>query len=160
MAPAPLPRPWARQLHPAEAAEFAAAHKHCETRRCRKPVAVTTWRYWRPAELGGQALVSEHFVCTEHGTGFARRHHIPVDPAPEVEARRLTAAESAGYAAAGKRCDRLLCQDPPTCVFAQRYAVRGEPRGAEELFCDHHSAVFARRYHAKITPAPDGEGSR
>jgi len=75
------PRPVAWSIHPADAAEFAADGLHCETRRCRNPQAVVTWRWWRSAEVG-EVLLTEHLVCLEHGQQFAARHHAEVEPPP------------------------------------------------------------------------------
>jgi hypothetical protein len=80
-------RPIAWQIHPAAAAWFAAERKRCETRRCRNPVSVVTWRYWRSAEAG-RVLAAEHFVCDEHGQEFAARHHIQIEPPPAEPSRR------------------------------------------------------------------------
>jgi hypothetical protein len=88
---APLRRPVAWQIHPADMARFFAEGKHCETRKprtCRRPVTVVTWRWWRSA-AAGRVRVSEHFVCTEHGQEFARRHRIQVDPPPDMLSRRF-----------------------------------------------------------------------
>lgn len=58
---------------------------HCQgrrgTRRCQDPVAVVTWRWWRSAEAG-RVLLSERFVCDEHGREFAARHRIEIEPFP------------------------------------------------------------------------------
>ena len=153
---APAPRPWARQLHSDELAALGAAH--CETRRCRNPVAVTTWRYWRSSELGGQVLLAEHFVCREHGADFAARHSIPVDPAAEVEVRRLSTEEAAQFAAEGRHCHWYgSCPNSVTWIFNQSYAVRGEPRVAVDLSCDDHARRFAAALHV---PMPGEGGSR
>jgi hypothetical protein len=73
------PGPAAWRLHPDDAAQLAAERQHCEARRCRNPVAVTTWRYYR---WQGQVLVAEHLVCDEHGQEFARRYRVTIEPAP------------------------------------------------------------------------------
>jgi len=78
----PLPRPMARRLSADEIARFIANGSHCETRKCREPVAVVTWRWFRSA-AAGRVLVAEHFVCTGHGEAFASRHHVEIEPAPE-----------------------------------------------------------------------------
>ena len=107
MAAGPVSRPQAWRIRPSEAARFAADGKRCETRRCREPVAIVTWRWWRPA-AAGRVLVSEHQVCERHGTGFAARHHIGVDPAAEVEARHLSGAEIAALPPGGQAL-RVAC---------------------------------------------------
>jgi hypothetical protein len=76
-----VPWPVCWRIHEADAARFAASGKHCETRRCRKPVAMVTWRWWRSAEAG-QVLLSEHLVCAGHGRDFAERHGIDIESAP------------------------------------------------------------------------------
>jgi hypothetical protein len=73
-----LPRPIAWTLHPADAAESAAKGEHCQARRCRNPVGVVTWRWWRSTEVA-RILLTEHFVCAGHGQEFAGRHHIEVE---------------------------------------------------------------------------------
>jgi hypothetical protein len=77
-------RPVAWEIHPDDVVKFAAGREHCETRRCRNPAAVVTWRYWRSAEAG-RVLLAGHLACEEHGQGFAKRHHITVEPAPAGE---------------------------------------------------------------------------
>ncbi len=82
--------PLAWRVRPGDAARHAAQlgarGKHCEgrrgTRRCQDPIAIVTWRWWRSAEAG-RVLVTERFVCEEHGRQFAARHGIEVEPAPE-----------------------------------------------------------------------------
>jgi hypothetical protein len=61
---------------------LAAEGRHCETRRCRGPIAMATWRYWRSA-AAGRVLVAEHEVCVQHGRAFAERHGIDIEPAPD-----------------------------------------------------------------------------
>ena len=80
------PRPVAWRIHPDDVAWFAAEGEHCETRRCRNPVTVVTWRYYRSAEAG-RVLIAERFVCEEHGQEFAARHRIEIGPAPAVPSR-------------------------------------------------------------------------
>ncbi|HLN66504.1 MAG TPA: hypothetical protein VK280_04445 [Streptosporangiaceae bacterium] len=147
----PVNRPQAWRIHPAEAARFAADGKRCETRKCRQPVAITTWRWWRSA-AAGRFLVAEHLVCERHGTEFAARHHIGVDPPGEREARRLSGAETAALAAAGRNCESAGCQNPATCLFTDRYTVRGEPRTDEDLACDRHVGQLAERFGVSIPP--------
>jgi hypothetical protein len=154
MSTAPVPRPWARWLHADELAALKATIRHCETRKCRNPVAIITWRWWRSSELGGKVLVTEHFVCSEHGTGFATRHHIPVDPAAEVEVRHLGAEEAAALEAEGRHCDWPGCLNAPAWMFSQSFAVRGEPRAAEDLSCTDHVRQSAARLHVPMS----GEG--
>jgi hypothetical protein len=74
-----VPRPVAWALHPADAAEIAAKGGHCQVRRCRKPVAIVTWRWWRSTEAA-RVLLAEHFTCRDHGQRFAERRHIEVAP--------------------------------------------------------------------------------
>ena len=75
-------RPIAWRIHPADAEWFAAEGQHCQTGRCREPITVVTWRWWRSTEAG-RLLVTEHFRCTGHGAEFAARHRIEVEPPPE-----------------------------------------------------------------------------
>jgi len=80
-------RPVAWRIRPDEIARFTAEGHHCETRSCREPVAIVTWRWFR-SHWVGRVLIAEHFTCEEHGQAFAQRHHIAVEPAPtEGDAR-------------------------------------------------------------------------
>jgi hypothetical protein len=83
--PVPWPRCW--RIHPDDAAQLAAEGKHCETRKCHEPVAMTTWRWWRSTEVG-KTLLSEHLVCVQHGRAFAERHQIDLEPAPPERSLR------------------------------------------------------------------------
>lgn len=151
---AKVPRPQAWRIRPSEVARFAADGKHCETRKCREPAAVVTWRWWRSA-ADARVLISEHLVCERHGAGFAVRHHIGVDPAGEVEARHLSDAEMTALEAEGRHCEWPACQIAATWIFTQSYTVHGEPRSDQDLSCDRHARVFATRFHISIAPAPD-----
>lgn len=73
-------RPRAWLIHPDDVVKFAAEGHHCETRRCHKPVAVVTWRFWRSTEAA-RVLLAEHLVCAQHGRDFAERHGIEIEPA-------------------------------------------------------------------------------
>ena len=76
-------RPIAWRIHPDDVGPgHSGEGKHCETRRCRNPVAVVTWRWWRSAEAG-RVLLAEHVVCDQHGQEFAARHHIEIEPPPD-----------------------------------------------------------------------------
>jgi hypothetical protein len=88
-------RPIAWTIHPADAAECAAKGEHCHTRRCRKLVAVVTWRWWRSTEAG-RVLLAEHLTCIEHGLQFADRHHIEIEPAPAESSRGRVALGGEG----------------------------------------------------------------
>lgn len=79
-------RPIAWTIHPVDAAWFAAKGQHCQTRRCREPVAVVSWRWWRSSEVG-RVLLTEHFVCLEHGQAFAARHRIEIEASPDEPSR-------------------------------------------------------------------------
>jgi hypothetical protein len=83
---APVRRPVAWRITPAEIARFTAEGEHCETRRCPKPVAIVTWRWFR-SRWAGRVLIAEHFTCEEHGQAFAQRHHITVEPAADGDAQ-------------------------------------------------------------------------
>lgn len=65
----------ARRLTAEEAAILTGRGEHCDTRRCRQPVAIVTWTFytWR-----GHRRVSERFVCEDHGNHFARRHRLEI----------------------------------------------------------------------------------
>jgi hypothetical protein len=91
-------RPQAWRIHPDDMARFFAEGKHCDARRpgtCRRAITVVTWRWWRSA-AAGRVLVTEHFVCTEHGQEFARRHRIEIDPPPDAPSLRPGPRTSAG----------------------------------------------------------------
>jgi hypothetical protein len=145
MAAGPVSRPQAWRIRPSEVTRFTADGKHCETRRCREPVAIVTWRWWRSA-AAGRVLVSEHQVCERHGTEFAARHRIGVDPAAEV-----SDAEIAALPPGGRHCEWPACRIAATWIFFQRYAVHGEPRADEDLSCDRHAPAFAGQFHISIT---------
>lgn len=104
MATGPVNRPQAWRIRPSEAARFTADGQHCETRRCREPVAIITWRWWRSA-AARRVLVSEHQVCERHGAEFAVRYHIGVDPAGEVTARHLSDVEMLAFWVEHRHCD-------------------------------------------------------
>jgi hypothetical protein len=83
-----VPWPVAWRIHPDDAARFAAEGEHCDRRRCREPIIICTWRYWR-SSAAGRVLVAEHFVCVEHGREFAGRHGIDLEPEPPAPERSL-----------------------------------------------------------------------
>jgi hypothetical protein len=87
----PVRRPLAWRIHPGDAARFAAEGSHCQgrrgTRRCRDPIAVVAWRWWR-SSAAGRVLVSERFLCDEHAQQFADRYHIEIEPSPPERSRR------------------------------------------------------------------------
>ena len=96
-------------------------------------------------------------MCERHGTEFAARHHIGVDPAGEVTARHLSDVEMLAFWVEHRHCDWPACQIPATWIFVVRYSVHGEPRSDEDLSCDRHARAFADRFHVTIAPEP-GEG--
>jgi hypothetical protein len=105
----PAPRPWARWLHRDELAALEATVRHCEIRKCGNPVAVITWRWWRSSELGGKVLVTEHFVCSEHGTD----RHAPSHPGrPRGRGRGAPPGRRGGGAVASGRtaCRNIVPQ--------------------------------------------------
>ena len=153
---ATVPRPQAWRIRPAEVARLTADGTHCETRKCREPVVIVTRRSWRAADVG-RVLLAEHLVCERHGTGFAARHHIGVDPPGEVAARHLSDAGMVTFEADARYCDWPGCRIAATWIFTESYTVHGEPRADEHLSCDRHARAFAARFHITITPAPDGE---
>lgn len=75
-------RPIVWRIPGVDVERFAAAGQHCQTRWCREPITVVTWRWWRSTEVG-KVLVAEHFRCDQHGQEFAARHHIEVEPTPD-----------------------------------------------------------------------------
>jgi hypothetical protein len=79
-------RPVAWQIHPSDVTRFTQEGQHCETRRCRQPAEICTWRWWNSTEAG-RILLTEHMVCQQHGQDFADRHHITIDPAPDRPSR-------------------------------------------------------------------------
>lgn len=86
-------RPIAWEIHPDDAAQFAAERKHCGgrrgTRHCKDPITVVTWRWYRSAEFG-RVIVAERFVCGQHGAEFAQRHHLIIEPPPAERSLRGT----------------------------------------------------------------------
>ena len=118
-----------------------------------------TWRWWRSA-TAGRVLISEHFVCERHGTGFAARHHIGVDPVGDVAARQLGDTEMAALEAEARHCDWLACLIAATWIFTQSFSVHGEPRFDQDLSCDRHARAFAGLFHISIAAAPAEGGSR
>ena len=159
MATGPVNRPQAWRIRPSEAARFTADGQHCETRRCREPVAIITWRWWRSA-AARRVLVSEHQVCERHGAEFAVRYHIGVDPAGEVTARHLSDVEMLAFWVEHRHCDWPACLTAATWIFAESYSVHGKPRFDQDLSCDRHVRAFADRFHIAIVPAPDEGGAR
>ena len=85
---AKVPWPICWRINPADVAELAAKGRHCETRRCRGPITMATWRYWR-STVAARVLLSEHLVCTDHGRAFAERHGIEIEPAPAEGSLRV-----------------------------------------------------------------------
>jgi hypothetical protein len=86
----PVNRPQARQIHPDDMTRLYAEGKHCDARRprtCRRAVTVITSRWWWSA-AAGRVLVTEHFVCSEHGREFAGRHGIKIGPPPDEPSLR------------------------------------------------------------------------
>jgi hypothetical protein len=75
-------RPISWRIHPDDIAQFTADREHCETRRCHRPAAIITWRFWWSTEIG-RMLLAEHLACEQHGREFADRHHIEISPAPD-----------------------------------------------------------------------------
>jgi len=69
--------PRARRLAAGEITALTRLGEHCDTRRCRQPVAIVTWWWFR---RHGQMRISERFICEDHGQEFARRHHLEIEP--------------------------------------------------------------------------------
>ena len=174
-----VPRPITWTLHPADAAEFAARGEHCQVRRCYRAVAVATWRWWRSSEVA-RILLTEHFVCTEHGQEFADRHHIQVEAAAErprpsagrvfpgdLLAEFLERAEETGprarleimtaqqigiCAGSGCHCSSPRCLAPVRYLSSLRYTTRGDQEHQRGRFlCEEHAARFAARYGIDLT---------
>lgn len=82
-----VPWPVCWRIRPDDAARLAAEKKHCETRKCREPVAMVTWRYWR-STADMRVLLAEHLVCVQHGRAFAERHQIDLEPEPPERSLR------------------------------------------------------------------------
>jgi hypothetical protein len=88
---APAPVSW--KIHPDDAARFAAAGKHCETRGCREPVAAMTWRpFWSGQDR--RHLLAEHLVCTGHAEAFCTRYHVVLEDPPAEPSLRSDPATS------------------------------------------------------------------
>jgi hypothetical protein len=82
-----VPWPVCFRVSAADAARFVAPGHHCETRKCREPIAMVTWRWWRSTEAG-RVLLSERGMCVQHGRAFAERHGIEIEPAPDESGLR------------------------------------------------------------------------
>jgi hypothetical protein len=178
---AKVPRPIAWTLHPVDAAEFAARGEHCQVRRCHRAVAVATWRWWRSREAA-RILLTEHFVCTDHGEEFADRHHIQVEPAadrPRASARRvfpgdllaeflergeetgprarleiMTAQQIGVCAGSGCHCGFPRCLAPVRYLSSLRYTTRsGREHQRGRLLCEEHAARFAARHSIDLAAA-------
>jgi hypothetical protein len=182
---AKVPRPIAWTLHPADAAELAAKGEHCQVRRCRRAAVVVTWRWWRSAEVA-RILLAEHVVCTEHGQGFADRHHIQIEPArarprvsaghvfpgdllaefleraeetgPRARLEVMTAGQIGICAATGCHCGFPRCLAPVRYLSSLRYATRsGQEHQRGRLLCEEHAARFAARRRIDLASVPGGE---
>jgi hypothetical protein len=92
-------RPIAWRIPPEDAARFAAEGKHCQgrrgTRRCKDPIAIVTWRWYRSAEAA-RVIVAERFVCDQHGREFAGRYHIEIEPSPPERSLRRDTPDAGG----------------------------------------------------------------
>jgi hypothetical protein len=147
----PLPRPHAWRIRQTEVERLAARGDRCETRRCHGVIVAVTRRWWRSTEAA-RVLLAEHLVCEQHGTEFAERHHIGVDPPGEVTVRHLDAAELAE----ADGCDWQACRTVAAWVFTESYTTRGEPDSDAYLSCDRHAAAFADRFHIDAPEAGEG----
>lgn len=67
--------PQARRLLAEDIALFTRRGQHCDARRCRQPVAIVTWTWYR---WRGRRRISERLVCEAHGQAFARRHNLEI----------------------------------------------------------------------------------
>jgi hypothetical protein len=154
-----VPRPQAWRIRQAEVARLVSRGEHCETRRCAAPAVIVTRRWWRAADVG-RVLLAEHLTCERHGTEFAARHRIGVDPAGEVTARRLSHVEMLAFWVEHRHCDWPACKIAATWIFIETFTVRGAARSDQDLSCDRHARAFADRFHITITPEPGEGGAR
>lgn len=168
---ATLPDPFARYLHPAEAAEFAQDGRHCDARRCREPITVYGW-YRRRS--GGLRLGHERYLCAGHGADFARRHHLEIEPAPaEADVRPHRPADTPWahlhgmsaemlrlHQAGGWHCDAPRCREAARYLASYRYRLgSGRMRQEARFLCSRHAESFAARHGidmGAVTP-PEGE---
>lgn len=180
-----VPRPIAWTLHRADAAEFAARGEHCQVRRCHRAAAVATWRWWRSTEVA-RILLTEHFVCTDHGQEFADRHYIKVEPAaerprpsagrvfsgdllaeflergeetgPRARLEPMTVQQIGLCAGSGCHCGFPRCAAPAWYLSLLRYTTRGDQEHQRGRFlCEDHAARFAARHGIDLnSSAPSG----
>jgi hypothetical protein len=138
---------------------MAALGYHCDTRRCREPIAVFAL-YRRRFE--GRLTDYERFMCTAHGDAWAARHRLAIedpppgserhrldpDPGPGVRLRGMGAAQVREHEEKGWHCDRARCLRPVRYSASLRYRVRGEVRTRSwaGFLCVPHALSFARRH--------------
>jgi hypothetical protein len=151
---ATLPLPAAWYLHQADTDHFTAQGEHCQARRWRNPVEVTSHRFFRPGSPAPR--VAEHFWCRQHGREFAARWGITVKAESERSARYLGLDEAARMAVEGAECKNPACHEPPTCIFTESYTLRGDPGVLERLYCNEHGWLKAVQWRIDIAPAPGG----
>jgi hypothetical protein len=164
---APQLEPFARHLHPAEAAQFARQGRHCDVRRCREPIVIYGFYYRRDRSLG-MPLGHGRELCAEHGEAFAARHHLVLKPAPRladiprehiedprpwpIRLTGMSAEAIAEHEAYGWTCDAPRCHDPVRYLSGLSYVTRaGQVRRLSRFLCDRHARNFAARHGIDFT---------
>jgi hypothetical protein len=162
--------PFARRVHPLEAAQFARKGAHCDTRSCREPAAVYAW-YLRRA--GGRVIGHERFLCAAHGKTFAARHHLDIEPAPAaselglprpeprlgVHLEGMSATLLAEHEIRGWHCDHPRCRQPARYLSSRRYRARtGRYWYLARFLCASHARRFAARHDIDFTAVLPPEG--
>jgi hypothetical protein len=163
--------PFARRIHQLEAAEFAREGQHCDTRRCREPIAVYAWYHRRQH---GEVLGHERLLCASHGEAFATRHHLAIEAAPpasELDLPRpelrigvyligMAARQLALHEDLGWHCDRPRCRRPACYLASRRYRTpTGRLGYAAGFLCTPHARRFATRHgidFAAVLPPEEG----
>jgi hypothetical protein len=168
--------PFARYLHPLEAAKFARQGRHCDVRRCSEPVVIYGWYYHRDRDLH-RLIGHGRELCTSHGEAFAGRHHLVLEPAPRledvprehIESPRAGRASLGGMGAEliaehdahGWTCDMPRCQEPARYLSGLNYATRsGQARHLSRFLCDRHALSFAKRQSIDMAAVRPPEVSR
>lgn len=159
MSAGPLPEAFARYLAASEIAAQLGPGHHCDTRRCREPVVVYGW-YFRHAAGFPRPLGHERWLCAEHGTEFAARHHLELEPAPPEEVLRhdlpggpevrlsgMSRAQLTEQERRGWHCDFPGCRIPARYLSGLRFVTRARRvRSLSRFLCDRHARGFARRH--------------
>lgn len=173
---APQGEPFARRLHPLEAAKFARQGRHCAVRGCREPVTVYGW-YWRRERGLPRPIAYERELCTNHGEAFAARHHLVLEPAPRLEdiprehiesapvgptsLMGMSAGEIAEHEAQAWTCDMPHCQEQARYLSGLNYATQaGQVRHLSRFLCDRHARNFADNHDIDMATVRAPEVSR